>query len=311
MAFHAGAAAPAAEAPLRVLLLSGDNNHAWAETTPVLRAVLEADGRCQVAVTEEVPGLTARSFAPYEVILSNYNTFKRPAPTDQVWKSDVRSAFLGHLRSGHGLVVVHAGSSVFYDWPEFQQVAGTSWTLGTTRHGQRHVAPVNFTAIDHPITRGLKPFWTFDEFWENLVVHPGATVLAMVTPEPKSKGGGTPAPSLLTTEYGRGRGVCLLLGHDVAAMRNPAFRTLLVRATEWAARGKVAATAAADWPDSAEKAAMVAGLPAATLLAKPRRRRILLAGSGGNYLGGRRSGSSRVAPVAGWGRRSPWRPSTR
>ena len=257
----------AAPAPLRVMLLSGDNNHAWRETTPALQALLEEGGRCRVDVVDLVPALAAESFAPYEVILSNYNSFKSPGPTDAVWKSGVRSAFLAHIRAGRGFVVVHAGSSVFYDWPEFQQLAATSWTLGATRHGQRHAARVEFGASAHPITRGLKPFWIFDEFWENLVVQPGATVLAAATPSPEFKGSGRAEPTLFVTELGRGRGVCLLLGHDVAAMKNPAFRTLLVRGTEWAARGQVTATPEANWPESAEAAIAIAGR-AATAPAK-------------------------------------------
>ncbi len=258
------AAGIAAESPpLRVMLLSGENNHAWRETTPTLQAMLEQGGQCRVDVVEQVAALRAESFAPYEVILSNYNSFKSPGPTDAVWSAGVRAAFLAHIQSGRGFVVVHAGSSVFYDWPEFQQLAATSWTLGTTRHGQRHAAPVKFNGIDYPITRGLAPFWIFDEFWESLVVQPGATVLATATPSPEFKGSGRPEPTLFVTELGRGRGVCLLLGHDVAAMKNPAFRTLLVRGTEWAARGQVTAAPAAGWPETAAAAIAIAG-PAAT-----------------------------------------------
>jgi type 1 glutamine amidotransferase len=257
----------AGPAPLRVMLLSGDNNHAWRETTPALQAIIEDGGRCRVDVVDQVAALAAESFAPYEAIVSNYNLFNRPSPTDAVWKSAVRAAFLAHLRAGHGFVAVHAGSSVFYDWAEFQQLAATAWTLGTTRHGPRPAARVEFNGIDHPITRGLPPFWTFDEFWENLVVQPGATVLATATPSREFKGSGRAEPTLFVTELGRGRGVCLLLGHDVAAMNNPAFRTLLVRGTEWAARGQVTTAPAAGWPETAAAAIAIAG-PVATAPAK-------------------------------------------
>jgi type 1 glutamine amidotransferase len=244
-------ASAATPAPLRVMMLSGANNHAWRETTPALRAILEAGGRCRVDVVEDVPGLAARAFAPYDVVLSNYNTFNEPRATEAVWKADVRAAFLAHIRQGRGFVGVHAGGSVFYDWPEFQQLAVVSWTLGTTRHGPRHAARGDFGAVDHPITRGLKPFWTFDEFWENVVVQPGATALATVTPSQQFKGSGRPEPVVFVTELGRGRGFCLLLGHDAAAMQNPAFRTLLVRGTEWAAGAGVTSGPAGGWPETA------------------------------------------------------------
>jgi type 1 glutamine amidotransferase len=258
----------AATGAIRVLLLSGANNHAWRETTPALRTILEADERCRIAVVDDVPGLAADAFAGCDVIVSNFNMFNPRGAAPAVWSPAVRAAFLAHVRRGAGFVVVHAGSSVFYDWPEFQRLAATTWTLGTTRHGRRHAARVDFGGTDHPIVRGLPPFWTFDEFWENLVVQPGATVLASVTPAPAHQGSGRPEPSLLVTEYGRGRSVCLLLGHDVAAMRNPGFRTLLVRATEWAARGTVTLPPPADWPDSEAAALAVVG-PAAVAAAQP------------------------------------------
>src|ERR1039457_5964405 len=105
-------------APLRVLLLSGSNNHNWQTTTPVLKNILESTGRFAVDVETNVAALTTNAFAPYDVVLSNFNTLgkKNAGP---VWKADVRAAFVAFIRQGKGLVVVHAGSSVFYDWPEF------------------------------------------------------------------------------------------------------------------------------------------------------------------------------------------------
>lgn len=261
-----GAGVPSA--PVRVMLLSGDNNHAWRETTPALEAILAEGGRCRVDVVNDVARLGPEAFAACDVVLSNYNTFKEQKPTDAIWRAEVRAAFVARIRQGGGMFIVHAGSSGFYDWREFQLLAMTSWTLGTTRHGLRHAARVEFSPIDHPITRGLPTFWIFDEFWEDLVVQPGATVLATVTPSPEFKGSGRPQPTLFATEFGGGRAVTLLLGHDVAAMRNPAFRTLLVRGAEWAARGTASVAPPAGWPDDRAAAIAIAGVAAAPGQAK-------------------------------------------
>jgi type 1 glutamine amidotransferase len=255
-------------APLRVMLLSGANNHNWRLTTPELRAVLREGGRFRVDVVEDVAALKPEDFAPYDVIVSNYNTFKNPVPVDQVWGAAVRAAFLGHIRGGRGFVVVHAGGCSFSDWPEYQQLAATTWTLGTTKHGKRHAAPVSFTEADHPVTRGLAPFWTHDEFWENLVVQPGALALAKVKTNKKYNSSGNSGPILFATEFGRGRGFCLLLGHDVTGMRNPGFRTLLKRGTEWAATGKVTIAPDANWP--ATEAAAIAVAETASGAASPK-----------------------------------------
>jgi type 1 glutamine amidotransferase len=265
-------AARAEDAPLRVMLLSGANNHNWRLTTPELCAVLRECGRFHVDVAGDVAALKPDDFAPYDVIVSNYNTFKvvtiedngkrvrafDSAPVDKIWGAPVRAAFLEHIRKGRGFVVVHAGSCSFYDWPEYQRLAATAWMLDTTKHGQRHAAPVTFTGTDHPVTRGLAPFWTYDEFWEDLVVQPGALALAEARTNAKYNASGNPGPILFATELGRGRGFCLLLGHDVPAMRNPGFRTLLKRGTEWAATGGVTIAPDTNWPATEEAAIAVA-----------------------------------------------------
>lgn len=237
-------------APLRVMLLSGDNNHNWKLTTPELCAILAEGGRFRVDVVDDVAALQASDFASCDVIVSNYNTFKNPLPVDKVWGAAVREAFLAHVRGGRGFVVVHAGSSSLYDWPEYQKLSITSWTPGVTSHGKPHAARVTFdgAGADHPVTRGLPPFWTHDEYWENLVVQPGATALANVRTNAKYNSRGGPAPILFARDYGKGRALCLLLGHDVLAMRNPGFRTLFKRGVEWAATGTVTIPADKNWP---------------------------------------------------------------
>ena len=241
---------------LRALVLSGDNNHKWKETTPVIVGALKASGRFSVDVEENVPGMKPGAFAPYDVIVSNYNTFgsKRPG---EIWDAATKTAFLDHIRQGRGLVIIHAGSSVFYDWPEFQALACGTWQDGTN-HGKIHDNRVTFTSEKSPITGGLEPFWTRDEFWQKIKVAPGAKALAEVTPLPEFKGSGKPEPILFSTEVGGGRGVALFLGHDVAAMSNPAWQTLLQRGAEWAATGKVTVPPAKNWP---AKEPVTAGKP--------------------------------------------------
>ena len=232
------AAGPGLAAPLRVLILSGANNHDWRATTPVLREILEKTGRFAVDVETNVAALKPAAFAPYDVILSNFNTFGQPAP-GAVWNAEVRAAFVEHIRRGKGFVAVHAGSSVFYDWPEFQQLAGTSWG-GRTGHGGMHTNEVHVAAGAHPLVAGLADFTTLDEFWQNTDLAVGTEVLATVVPKKESGGSGKAEPIALATRFGAGRGFTLLLGHDVQAMQNAGFQELLRRGADWAATGKIA-----------------------------------------------------------------------
>lgn len=235
----------------KVLVLSGANNHDWKQTTPVIVSVLEKSGRFEVEVENRVMEMEPGDFKPYAVILSDFNTFGRDAPEAKEWPESTRRAFLEHMSRGKGLVIVHAGSSVFYGWPEFHKLATGTWGK-QTRHGKIHFSRVSFTDDAHPVTKGLSPFWIRDEFWENIKVASGAHTLATVTPDPASGGSGEPEPVVLTTEVDGGRGFGLFLGHDAEIMANTAWRSLLLRGVEWAATGKVTIPPAADWPSSRE-----------------------------------------------------------
>jgi len=228
-----------AEPPIHVLIFSGQNNHNWRATTPKLKAILEGSGRFTVDVTEHPEECSALMLQKYDVLLSNWNTFGKPAVTN--WPTAMRSAFLDFVRSGKGFVSVHAGSSSFYDWPEYQQLAGGSWKLGQTGHGPPHEFTVKLEDADHPITRGLTNFVTTDELWHRTALQTNIEILATAYSAPEWKGTGKDEPLAFTTKFGEGRSFNLLLGHDTKGMDSAGFQKLLCRGTEWAATGKVLA----------------------------------------------------------------------
>ena len=224
--------------PIRVLLISGHNNHNWRETTPVLKAILEEGDRFEVVVDEAPQDLTAEKLNDFDVIVSNWNWWN--AGQDPGWSDDTREAYLAFIRDGKGHVVVHAGSSSFYDWDEYQKVGLASWKLGETGHGPRHDFPVQIVDTEHPITQGVEPFTIFDELWERPGVQEQATVLATGTLAYKEEEPAIQHPVVLVDDYGEGRCYTLMLGHDARAMESDGFQTLLTRGVEWAATGAVA-----------------------------------------------------------------------
>src|SRR6185295_3086954 len=71
----AESAAVAADAPIPVLIITGENNHDWKFTTPRIRQSLEESGRFLVDVTEK-PAQTladANGLAKYRALVLNYN----------------------------------------------------------------------------------------------------------------------------------------------------------------------------------------------------------------------------------------------
>jgi type 1 glutamine amidotransferase len=252
------AAAPATDpAPffqpgkLRALILSGRNNHDWRTTTPQLRRILEESGRFDVRVTEEPAGLTAETLVPYNLLVLDYNGPR--------WGAVAERAVESFVRSGKGMIALHAASYSFGDavilgdnhvrtglreppWPEYARMIGATWSEQEPRsgHGDRHVFQVKWVNRVHPVSAGAEEtFAISDELYHNLRLQQGIRVLATAFDAPDKRGTGKHEPVAWTVDYGKGRVFYTTLGHDVAALTAPGFVRMWRRAAEWAALGKV------------------------------------------------------------------------
>ena len=220
---------------LRVLLLSGKNNHNWKKTTPALVKIFTKSERFTVTVTNEPEKLKAADFKACDVIVSNWT----PWPIrKRYWDAETEKAFLDFIRGGRGLVVFHAASTAFATWPEFQKLVGATWGKGTG-HGRQHEFEVKIADPKHPVTAGMKNFRILDELWHRMPAQPGRKVLAAAFSAKNRGGSGADEPVVIYTQLGKGRGFNLVLGHGTKAMSFPAWQTLMLRGTEWAATGKV------------------------------------------------------------------------
>jgi hypothetical protein len=147
---------PAASAgeKIRVLLIDGQNNHAWQQTTPILKRQLEGCGRFAVDVATSPPAAeypplpkdatperkrkhdaevevirAARralfdkfrpDLAKYQVVVGNYN--------GEPWSDATNAEFERLLKAGKiGYVVVHAANNAFEGWGEYNQMIGMGW----------------------------------------------------------------------------------------------------------------------------------------------------------------------------------------
>jgi type 1 glutamine amidotransferase len=262
---------------IRVLILTGQNNHDWRATTPLLRNMLLNTGRFDVRVNEEPRGMTSETLAPYDVVVLNYNG---PRLGDQAEK-----ALQNFVRSGKGLVAVHGANWAFSGlvvlgdnsvptgiiepaWPEYKLMIGGVWSdkNPASGHAPRHKFTVKIVDAEHPITKGLpSSFEADDELYHNLHMAPNVHVLATAFDDPsnraepsKASAGkqepvgvqpkmpaldmnptGKDEPVLWTVDYGKGRTFYTALGHDVRAMVMPGFATTFVRGVEWAASSTV------------------------------------------------------------------------
>jgi type 1 glutamine amidotransferase len=236
-------------APLRVLVLTGANNHDWQATTPLLKAMLEESGRFQVDVTEAPEACDGAQLAAYDVLVSNWSAW--PAVTGRQWGAQAEEAILDFVRGGKGFALFHAASATFHDWPEYQAMIGATWALDRTGHGAIHPLQVRWTELRHPVTAGLDEFWLTDELWHRMGRSGDARVLATAYSDPDRGGSGAHEPVVLVSELGRGRCFHLVLGHDTHTLRNRGWQTLMRRGVEWAATGEVTVPPPrSEWPAS-------------------------------------------------------------
>ena len=252
------------EKVFKTLLIDGQNNHNWQETTPLIRATLESTGRFTVDVATSPPAggdisKFSLKFADYDVVVSNYN--------GEPWSEATQKAFVDYVYGGGGFVSVHAADNSFPKWAEYNQMIGVGgWGDRTEKdgpyvrwredkfvrdtkpgrggsHGQRHAFEVVVRDTQHPITRGIPASFLQapDELYAELRgPAKDMEVLATAYSDPATGGTGEHEPILMVIDAGKGRVFHTTLGHDAVSESGAAFQVTLQRGTEWAASGQVA-----------------------------------------------------------------------
>jgi len=221
---------------IQILILSGSNNHNWRQTTPFLESLFSRTEMFEVQITNRPDTLKVSDFKKNDVILNNWNSWPE---TDFRWPKATENALLDFIKNGGGFVTFHASTSAFYNWPEFQEFSTAAWITDSTWHGKNSSTKITIENDQHPVTRGMSGFFNFDELWINAGENEKFKILGSATNEDISNKGIKNQPAIMVSEYGKGRIFHTILGHDVRAIRNTGFQTLILRAVEWAATGEV------------------------------------------------------------------------
>ncbi len=217
---------------IKLLILSGSNNHKWQETSPFLEKIFTESSRFSVDVTIRPDTLNYNDFSLYDVVVSNWNSWPE---NDIRWPKAAEDGLLKYVESGGGLVFFHASTSAFYEWPEFKNISTGAWRDGLTKHGEQGIVHVEIDNANHPITKGLDGFIVFDELWENAEINQDFKVLGTAWSEQcKDK-----QAAIMVAEIEKGRVFHTIQGHHVRALRNSGVTSVLLRGTEWAATGEV------------------------------------------------------------------------
>jgi uncharacterized protein len=151
---------------LRVLIVDGQNNHAWTVTTPLLKRILADTGRFTVDVSTSPPKKPAAPRLPKDAtpaqqeahaaaLVTLKKDLERHAATspalwaawrpkfDQYdvvlsnyngedWPEEVRQGLVNYVRNGGGFVSYHAANNAFPDWPDYNAMIGLGGWGGRT-----------------------------------------------------------------------------------------------------------------------------------------------------------------------------------
>ncbi|ATC65544.1 hypothetical protein CMV30_17190 [Nibricoccus aquaticus] len=206
--------------PLRTAVFCNDTWHPASIIQKGLSSLARDDFRFEWLDTPEA--WSGASFTHYDfIILAKGNT---TSPGDQSpWLTPIiEEKFLEHVRSGKGLLCLHAGTC-YRNNPKLRALAGGAFI--------QHPPPCPVALeprADHPITAGVSATTFHDEHYEMAFDDARADVFLRTS----SQHGSQPA-GWTRAEKGR---VCVLTpGHTEEAWSNAQFQKLLDNALRWTA----------------------------------------------------------------------------
>jgi type 1 glutamine amidotransferase len=266
-------------ATYKALIVTGQSNHYWEGSFPILKDLLVQTNLFTVDVaTTPAKGGDMSAFQPdfkkYNIVVIDYN--------GESWSAKTNAAFLDFVKNGGGVVIYHEADNSFPNWKEFNEIIGLGgWgnrsakdgpyvyykrnklvvdsvsTGPTGSHGPQHEYVVRTRIVEHPIMKGLPTSWIHgkDELYSTLRgPAKNMEILATAFADTSKKGTGRDEPMLMTIQYGKGRVFHTAMGHIGKDATHPAtecvgFIVTFQRGAEWAASGKVTQAVPLDFPN--------------------------------------------------------------
>ena len=109
------------ETKYTTLIITGQNNHKWKESSVVLKQILDETGlfSSEIMITPEKGGNMNKfnpDFSKYKLVVLDYN--------GDSWSDNTNTAFLKYVKDGGGVVIYHAADNSFPEWKEYNEIIG-------------------------------------------------------------------------------------------------------------------------------------------------------------------------------------------
>ena len=211
-----GAAQSGSEKPLKALFLGDRGHHRPADRASQLIPVLHDRG-IEVVYTEKLEDLNAENLAKYDALILYANTDVLPPAQEK--------ALLDYVKGGGGFVPLHCASFCFRNSKDFVELVGAQFKSHGTGEFETTIVDA-----EHPITKGLIPFKTWDETYVHTLHNEKNRQVLQTRRE-----GTRDEPWTWVRTEGKGRVFYTAYGHDGRTFGQPGFHDLVERGIRWAA----------------------------------------------------------------------------
>ena len=229
----------AIEAPrpghLRVLVLAGGGYHDFAANLSRLLPAVAA--RQSMSLTElalnpaDGAAPTSRRYLDEADLPAEFDVILAYTQGDLALADAVRARLLAFVHGGGGLVALHCAADSHPGWAGWDDLLRGRFE----RHPPYGDVVVKVCDVTHPVVAGLAAEWTLrDEFYhlQDCAWDDKRVIMVGTSPE-----GGELRPVTWTRDYGAGRVVYTILGHDQGAHDDARYQQLVAQALAWAADG--------------------------------------------------------------------------
>ncbi len=220
----------------RVLIYSGSTGYRHDSIPAGVEAMKAIASKLGYAcdATEDPAVFTAEKLAGYHAIVFVSTTTDPKKPESDWFVGERREALVGFLKSGKGVVGIHAAGDSHYHWGWYGQLMG-----GYFERHPKGTPKGTLTVLDakHPATARLPRTITRNDEWYYYKDF-DPTVRVLITVDPGTIGDGeadvNPNPVVWSKEFGGGRVFYSGLGHTSESYSEPYMVELLTGGLKYA-----------------------------------------------------------------------------